>query len=290
MRSKKILVRIGVAVSMAILVCAAFALQISSEPKVLFEKAKFTMETKGDLQGAIKLFEEIIKKYPNERDSAAQSQLYIGMCYEKLGLKQAQEAFQRVIDKYPDQTEAVRTARQKLTFLSKVLAVGESGDKDYKITRILTDPEKSNIAFISPDGEKLAIAGMDGEIWVRDIAAAKDTRLTQTPAFEYWCFWSPDGEKIAYLDALNGLHIVSVRGGEPITLIKADSDFIKSGKFAWPIGWTPDHKMIVCLVSGRGLCAIPFDGGAWRDVFKYSSPDQEKDLALFALSPDNRFR
>ncbi|TET23633.1 MAG: tetratricopeptide repeat protein, partial [Candidatus Aminicenantes bacterium] len=81
----------------------AFGFQNSSEHKVLFEKAKFTMETKGDLKGAIKLFSEIIKKYPDEREYAAKSQLYIGLCYEKLGLKEAQKAFQKVVDNYPDQ-------------------------------------------------------------------------------------------------------------------------------------------------------------------------------------------
>lgn len=253
----------------------------------LYQAALLKTEAEGDLNGAIKLFQSIIVKFPDKRDVAALAQLQIGICLEKLGTKEAEKAYQKVIANYPEQTEAVNAARQKLAFLSKVLAVGESGDKDYKISRISTDPEKTNIAIISPDGRKLAFAGMDGEIWVRDLATAKDTRLTQTPAFEYWCFWSPDGEKIAYLDALNGLHIVSVNGGEPLTLIKPDSDFIKSGKFAWPVGWTPDRKMIVCYVSQRGLCAIPFDGGAWRDLFRFSSPDQEKEFAFFALSPDN---
>ncbi|MFQ5722570.1 MAG: tetratricopeptide repeat protein, partial [Candidatus Aminicenantales bacterium] len=77
-------------------ILGTFGLQNSSEHKVLFEKAKFTMETKGDLKGAIKLFEEIIKKYPHERSYAAKSQLYIGLCYEKLGVKEAQKAYQKV--------------------------------------------------------------------------------------------------------------------------------------------------------------------------------------------------
>jgi len=265
----------------------AFGQQKESSPNVLFEKAKFAMETKGDLKEAIRLFNEIIEKYPQAREAAAKSQLYLGLCFEKQGLKEAEEAFQKVIANYPEQAEAVKAAKEKLSVILRAQAVVEKSDREYKITRILTDPEKTNLAFISPDGGKLAIAGLDGEIWVRDIAAAKDTRLTQTPGYEYWCFWSPDSERIAYLDFLNGLHIVSAKGGEPITLIKADSDFIKSGKFAWPVGWTPDGKMIVCLVSGRGLCAIPFDGGAWRDLFKFSSPDQAKEFTSVALSPDN---
>jgi len=58
----------------AALIFMAFGSQNSSDHKVLFEKAKFTMETKGDLKGAIDLFEELIGKYPDQREHAAKSQ------------------------------------------------------------------------------------------------------------------------------------------------------------------------------------------------------------------------
>ena len=72
MSSKKTLVLI--AFTAAILM--AFGFQNSSEHKVLFEKAKFTMETKGDLKGAIKLFNEIVKKYPEAKLLLANEQRY----------------------------------------------------------------------------------------------------------------------------------------------------------------------------------------------------------------------
>ena len=88
MNNKKVFIGIVFAIAISM----AFSPQNSSEHKVLFEKAKFTMETKGDLKGAIKLFEQIIQKYPNQREYAAKSQLYIGFCYKKLGLKESQKA------------------------------------------------------------------------------------------------------------------------------------------------------------------------------------------------------
>src|SRR4030042_2453712 len=101
-------------IGLAVAVCAASALQNSSDHKVLFEKAKFTMETKGDLKGAIKLFEEIIKKYPNERDYAANALLYIGMCYEKLGKSEARSAYSRLLQDSGDQAQPVKEARSRL--------------------------------------------------------------------------------------------------------------------------------------------------------------------------------
>ena len=81
---------------------SALGQQASQDYKILFEKAKFTMETKGDLNGAINLFNDIIKKYPKEREYAAKSQLYIGLCYEKLGNTQARTAYERVVRDMPN--------------------------------------------------------------------------------------------------------------------------------------------------------------------------------------------
>jgi Tol biopolymer transport system component len=261
----------------------------AEDPAVLLRAAIEKEEVEGNLQGAIDLYKQIVAKYGDNRAIAAKALVRLGGCYEKLGLSEAEKTFQKVIADYPEQTEAVKAARQKLAMLSKVLAAGESGDRDFKMTRIAVDPVTAYLAFISPDGKKLAfIGGDEGDIWVKDIAADKITRLTQTPVYKYWGFWSPDSEKIAYLDVLNSLHIIPAAGGEPITLIKGDSDFIKSGKFAWPVGWTPEGKTIVCMVSERGLCAIPSDGGAWKDVFKFSSPEQEKEVTSLTISPDNK--
>ncbi len=265
-----------------------FGFQNSQDHKVLFEKAKFTMETKGDLQEAIKLFSEILEKYPDERQYAAQSQLYIGLCYEKMGLKEAQKAYQNVVENYPEQTEAVKMAKEKLSVLLKAKELVEKGVEEHIVTKIYESTEKA-YGFISPDGKKLALVGEEDDIWMREIASGKETRLTKTPGFKYWCFWSPDSETIAYLDVLNGLYVVHIKGGDPRALIESDSDFIKDGKYAWPTGWTSDSKMILCEVSKRGLCAIPVSGGEWKDIFKYADLKTGEDFSLLTLSPDGKF-
>jgi TolA-binding protein len=87
------------------------------------------METKGDLNGAINLFNDIIKKYPKEREYAAKSQLYIGLCYEKLGVKEAQKAYELVVSEYADQKEMVALAKERLA------ALGKPGDKKEFVTQ-----------------------------------------------------------------------------------------------------------------------------------------------------------
>ena len=60
--------------------------------KELLEKAVYQEETKGDLEKAIVAYDRIIKEFPDEREIAAKAQLQIGMCFEKLGLKEAEKA------------------------------------------------------------------------------------------------------------------------------------------------------------------------------------------------------
>jgi Tol biopolymer transport system component len=252
----------------------------------LYQSALYKEEIEGEMDAAIKIYETVIKKFPENRSVAAKTQLHIGLCYEKLGLKEAQKAYQKVVDKYPEQTEAVKLANEKLTLLFRVNRVVGKGDSILKMTKIFENSENS-FGFISPDGKKLALVG--GDIWIKEVASGKDTRLTQTPNYKYWCFWSTDSKTIAYLDVLNGLYIVSAEGGESDTLIKSDSDFIKEGNYAWPTGWTSDNKMILCQVSRRGLCAIPISGGEWKDIFKIPAQYSDKDFSLLSLSPNGKF-
>ena len=85
--------------------------------EILFEKAKFTMETEGDLKGAVKLFQKIINDFPDRKKMAAKSQLNIAICKEKLGLKEARKAYLKVINNYPEYLQEVSIAKNRLSRL-----------------------------------------------------------------------------------------------------------------------------------------------------------------------------
>jgi Tol biopolymer transport system component len=284
---KKSLILIAVLIFLPLI----FASSTAQNGYDLFQKALAKERGEGNLEEAIALYQKVVKEASDE-SLAANAQLRIGICYEKLGIKkvkQAQKAFQKVIDTYPGQTETVKMAKEKLTVLLRAQPVAKKGDNELKMTKIPIDSEKVAYGFISPDEKKLAYVSGEGDIWVREIATGNDVRLIQTPIFDYWCFWSPDSEIIAYLDVLNGLHVVSVKGGEPKTLIEADSEFRKAGNYAWPVGWTPDHKMIICCTLPlKSLSAIPISGGEWKNIFKFSDPKQAEEVSLMVISPNNK--
>jgi len=252
----------------------AFGFPASSEHKVLFEKAKFTMETKGDLKGAIKLFNEIIEKYPGEREYAAKSQLYIGLCYEKSGLKEAQKAYRKVIDSYPEQTAAVKAAHEKLSLLLRAEAVISKEDKDIVIRKVM---DGTGAGFVhgapSPDGKYFSFldwATYPNDIVIKEIGTVKEIRLrNQTDlnyegdeGIPYNPIWSPDSKQIAYVwenakENSYELRVIEIDNPEPDVLIRVSylKGWIKSED------WSPDGQhILVQLVKNHqnqlGLISI----------------------------------
>ncbi len=88
----------------------------------LFEKALYAEEMKGDLGEAVKIYQQVLKENPGNRQESARALLHIGMCYEKLGSGQASQAYQDVIGKYSDQAKEVSMAKERITRLEAFTA------------------------------------------------------------------------------------------------------------------------------------------------------------------------
>lgn len=79
----------------------------------LLEKGIYTEETVGDLDGAIKIYKQVLAEAKANRKFAAQAQYRLGSCLWKQGKKEeAKEAFQTLIKDFADQTELVGKARE----------------------------------------------------------------------------------------------------------------------------------------------------------------------------------
>jgi len=79
---------------------------------VLLEKGIYTEQTLGDLDEAIKIYEQIVADASAQRNTVARAQYRLGMCYLKKGRnQQALVALEKVVAQFPDQTELVAQAR-----------------------------------------------------------------------------------------------------------------------------------------------------------------------------------
>ncbi len=298
--------RIKVLVSL----CAVFFLVMSlglvqgkdsqQTAKELYEAAVFKKDADGDMQGAIKLFQEIVEKFSKNREMAAKAQLQIGMCHEKLGqksVKLAQDAFQKVLDNYPSQSDAVRIAKDKLSRLIQIAEkeLAEVSPKVMTDKKIWAEPETDLEGAPSPDGKYLSYVDWDtGDLAIYEIATGKKRRLTnegtwdEPNEFAEFSRWSPDSKQIVY-DWLNEenfieLRIVGLDGSKPRTLYRN-----KDVTWAQTCDWSPDGKYILaCFARGktRGqIVLISAADGSERILksFDHFWPGGMK------FSPDGRF-
>ncbi len=272
-----------------------FGFQGSQDHKVLFEKAKFTMETRGDLQEAIKLFSDILEKFPDEREYAAQSQLYIGLCYEKLGLEGAQKAYQDVINNYPEQAEAVKVAKEKLAMLLKAQALIEKDEKEFRINPVKTFQEYEGFGIVSPDGKYISGTNwLTGDLIITEINTGKIRSLTKKKAWNEanpeWAFasrWSPDGKYLVYTWITGAgntdLYIAGINSAESRILYKG-----KEKEWIGLTDWSQDGKFILTqnlIEKGSELGLISVKDGSVRTLKKLDISAMTN--AIF--SPDGRY-
>ncbi|MBP1768325.1 MAG: translocation protein TolB, partial [Candidatus Aminicenantes bacterium] len=261
----------------------------------LFEKALYVEEGQGDLQKAIGLYEDIVRRFSDNGEVAAKAQLRIGFCYEKLGMQEAQRAFEAVVKNYPGQAESVKIAKEKLALLAGKQAAAEKGGQELRMRRVYdgTGLEWGNA--LSSDGRYLVYTNWDnGDLAVVDLVTTKSRPLTnkgglrtksgemgETSAF------SPDDKRIAYgwanKDKAPELWVIAVDGSNPRLLYRDEQS-------AWirPHDWSPDGRQILVInMKKEGSSQIALVSAAdgkvrvLRDV-----PAKDPDLDL---SPDGRF-
>jgi len=166
------------AIVLIAVVLASFQYALTQESaEELYQAALFKKNADGDLEGAIKLFNKILKEFPDNRKVCAQAHLQLGMCYEKLGMEKAQKSYQQVIDSYPEQTDAVRVAREKLSTLLSIKKGAEKVDEGLQIR--LVEQGGDDSGEISPDNRYLCCVDWEtSDLAVMDMASGEMLRLT----------------------------------------------------------------------------------------------------------------
>jgi len=217
----------------------------------LFQQALYMEEAEGDLEKAIGLYQKILEQFPEEREIAVKAQLHIGLCYEKLGLKEAQDAFEKVVDNFPEQEEEVKIAREKLSRLLKAKAVIEEEEKELTMKKVFTAAPRDLVGAPSPDGRYLSTVDWEtGDLAIKEIPSGKLHRLThkgtwaESTEYALVSIWSLDGKKLAYSwvneEEFLELRIIGLDGSEPRILYGN-----KETAYVQPFDWSPDGKHIL---------------------------------------------
>ena len=96
----------------AILLAAVFAIQPCSthaepaSPSELLEKGIYTEETKGDIDAAIVIYQQLITEAKDAQSLGAQAQFRLAQCYlKKNRAADAEAAFEKLIHDFPNEKE-----------------------------------------------------------------------------------------------------------------------------------------------------------------------------------------
>ena len=292
MKSKAI-VFVGLALVVAFVLAGAG--QQSAEQ--LYKTGLYEEEVGGNLQKAIEIYQDILKRFPDNREIAAKAQLHIGLCYEKLGLKEAERAFQKVIADYPERLEEVKTAKEKLSFILRTRSITGVADKGLSVRLLWSGPDADSVGKASPDGTILSYIDQEtGNLSIKELASGKTTVVTKKEPwgksyeFAVNSCWSPDGKKIAYgwwnKDNSIELRTIDTDGSNVRVLYQ------QKNEMAFPMAWSPDGRSIAVSLmrdfyKSYNLSLISVEDGSVK-VLK--TPKLLKTAPKnMTFSPDSRY-
>jgi Tol biopolymer transport system component len=229
---------------------------IAQKPEEIFQKGLIKEEGEGALLKAIDIYNEVASNESAERFLRAKALLHIGLCYEKLGRQEAQNAYRKIINQFPEQIGTVTVAREKLSRMAQTGSTLKEGIRELKIRKVWEGPSVEHLmGEPSPDGKYLSYVDWDtGDLAILDIATGKKRHLTnkgtwaESSEFAEYTRWSPDGSQIAY-DWFNENNFIEIRiigldGSEPRILYRNENvDWIQT------YDWSPDGKQILTCFS-----------------------------------------
>jgi Tol biopolymer transport system component len=260
----------------------------------LYEAAVFKKDAGGDMEGAIKIFREVIDRFPNNLEIAAKAQLQIGLCYEKLGRAEAVKAYELVLEKYAGQKEQVSAARARLAELAAGTPMGPSV--------VELDFPAGEPYELSPDGTMMAGIEFDKgqNIVVCDLKSQEIKFITDYDWSDgsFWAYnpiWSPDGKEIAFNanrhDGPDGKKLMkSTLNGPPRVLLSNEKYWY------FPNAWMPDGSAILTIRgeyedNTQEMGFVPNEGGAFRKILSLNGNvvTSGSSRPEACISPDGRF-
>src|SRR2546421_1028 len=93
----------------------AHAQTAPASPSELLEKGIYNEETKGDIDSAIAIYQQLLAEHDANRSLAAEAEFRLGQClFKKNRTQEATAAFQKLIHDFPNETNLIAKAREYL--------------------------------------------------------------------------------------------------------------------------------------------------------------------------------
>jgi len=134
-------------------------LAAAASPSELLEQGIYSEETKGDVDAALKLYQQVVTEAKAGQAVAAQAQYRLGVCfYKKKNYGEANAAFEKLLKDYPDQKDLIALANKYLASAMPLMpAPWVDGEEQRDLLEIGMFKEKPDRDFAA---EYLAVDGL----------------------------------------------------------------------------------------------------------------------------------
>lgn len=257
----------------------AFPSRAAESASVLLQRGIFAEETEGNLDAAIKIYEQIAAESAANRPVVAQAQYRLAVCYQKKGAKgQAITTLNELLKQFPSEARLSQMAREILAEL------GQTRSEPVTI-RKLPLADASWVMSVSPDGRFIAYMDQDwSSIFIYETASAKTWQAVKADPEGSWSVaFSPDASHIAY-DKAGGVWVAKVDGTDPRELFKPDK---KLGTI-YPIAWSSasGHVLAILRNSAQNLSSLVSLDAKTREMKEIMPSARNSD---WSLSADGRY-
>ena len=222
-------------VALALLILAAVPVYAQQSAGILLQSGLYKEDVNGDLEAALKIYEQVMKEFPQDRPVAAKALLHIALCKEKLGQQEALGAYRKVVDQYPEQQAVVSAAKERITELS---ARAEKRAAVPTLEKVQIPTKIPSDAQLSPDGKNILFVS-DKQLWIAPRSSRVGKGYPGTPrridtagvvVGWFGLTWSADGRWIAFnsesgKEQLRAICVVPAEGGTPRKVHENKCDF-----------------------------------------------------------------
>ncbi|MBI4477783.1 MAG: DUF1800 family protein, partial [Acidobacteria bacterium] len=210
----------------------------------------------GNLDRAIKVYQQLLSAYSSERPVAAAALLGLGRCYEKLGEPKARDTYERLVTQYGDQTREVSAARARLAALASNTRARD--DRSEVVVREVWSRPAPTIGPTFPAGV------IFNDLAVLNPATNETRRLLDGARSAAYPVVSPDRRQVAYLSWSGDLRATLGQGDRAVQRSrielrvvgidgKQDRAILSTRDVPWlrPLAWSPDGEQILTTFERR---------------------------------------
>jgi len=262
------------------LIALAFSIRApaAESPSVLLQKGIYAEETEGNVDAAIKIYQQIAAEAATNRAIVAQAQYRLAVCYQKKGNReQAIKVLGELVQQFPSDASVIQKARATLTEL------GATTPEAVTVRQLPLSMATEWIMSVSLDGRFIAYqAKGNGDYFVCEVATGKTWLIAKDTKGKGW--WgaklSPDGQQIVYQTTGSSVYLTKNDGSETRTLYSTDGI---NEQFT-VLGWSSDGSHVNLGIwdpKGRAgfetLVGIDAKTGARKETARLSVGEKKDD-------------